>query len=71
MTSRARSGRPAKVGWQDQPDEVLAYAPAYLKCSTRQISEYCGLSKSQVWKILQESSAYPYRQMPQHGATLS
>jgi transposase len=65
VTSRARSGRPAKVGRQVQPDEVLAYALTYPKCSTRQISEHCGLSKSQVWKILQESGAYPYRPMPQ------
>ena len=59
VTSRARCGTPAKVGQQDQPDEVLAYALAYLKCSTRQISKNFGFSKSQVWKILQESGAYP------------
>ena len=55
-----QSGRPAKVGRQVQPGEVLAYALANPKCSTRQISEHCGLSKSQVWKMLQESGAYPY-----------
>ena len=66
MTSRAQSGRPAIVGRQVQPDEVLAYALAYTKNNTRQISEHCGLSKTQVSKILQESCAYPYRPMPQH-----
>ena len=39
---------------------------AYPKCNTRQISERCGLSKSEVWKILQESSSYPYRPKLQH-----
>lgn len=65
ITSRPRSGRPAKVGRQVQPDEVLAYALAYPKCSVREISQHCGLSKSQVWKILSESGAHPYRPTPQ------
>ena len=66
MISLARSGRPVKIGRQIQPDEVLAYDQAYPKCSTRHISEHCGLSKTQVWKILQESGVYPFRPTPQH-----
>ena len=39
--------------------------PGNPKCNTRQIRKHCGLSKSQVWKILQESGAYTYRPKPQ------
>ena len=71
VTSRGRSGRPAEVGRQFQPYEVLPYALAYPKCSTRYISEHCGLSKGQVWKDLtrkdlQESGGYPNRLTLKH-----
>ena len=59
MTSRARSGGPAKVGRQVQSDEALTYTLAYPICSTRHTSEHCGHSKNQVWKILRKSGAYP------------
>ena len=65
VTSPARSGRPAKVGRQVQPDEVLAYALAYPKCSTREISLHNCLSKSQDWKILSKLDAHPYQPTPQ------
>lgn len=63
VTCRARC-EPAMIGRHVQTDEVLAYALAYQKCCTREISEHCVLSKSQFWKILSELGAHPYRPKP-------
>ncbi|GBM94674.1 hypothetical protein AVEN_1795-1 [Araneus ventricosus] len=37
------------------------------KSSTKMISENCGLAKSHVWTILNESGAHPYRFTPVQG----
>lgn len=58
VTSRARCGSPTKVGQQVRRDEVLAYAVAYLKCSTREISVHYGLENPS------ELGAHPYRPIP-------
>ncbi|GBO32685.1 hypothetical protein AVEN_109493-1, partial [Araneus ventricosus] len=54
------TSRPRNVGRKVQPEDVLAYALAHPQSSTKMISENCGLSKSRVWTILNESSAHPY-----------
>ncbi|GBN78816.1 hypothetical protein AVEN_250055-1 [Araneus ventricosus] len=41
-------------------DPMIAYAPAHPQSSTKMISENCGLSKSRVWTILNESGAHPH-----------
>ncbi|GBO37938.1 hypothetical protein AVEN_39938-1 [Araneus ventricosus] len=55
------TSRPRNVGRKVQPEDVLAYALAHPQSSTKMISENCGLSKSRVWTILNESGAHPYR----------
>ncbi|GBM58433.1 hypothetical protein AVEN_63789-1 [Araneus ventricosus] len=68
MTIKPLSYRPVKVGLQVQPEDVLSpsiSALPYPTSSTREISQNCGLSKSRVWKILNELGAYPYRPTPQ------
>ncbi|GBN37733.1 hypothetical protein AVEN_155451-1 [Araneus ventricosus] len=50
-----------------QSATVLAYALAHPQSSTKMISENCGLSKSRVWTILNESGAHPYRSTPVQG----
>lgn len=42
-------------------EDVLGYTFAHPQSSVRDISEACGLSKSQVWNILHTYGAYPYR----------
>ncbi|GBL93891.1 hypothetical protein AVEN_153649-1 [Araneus ventricosus] len=64
VTSRPRVRRPRKV----QPENVLAYALAHPQSSTKMISENCGLSKSCVWTILNESGAHPCQSTPVQGA---
>ncbi|GBN51853.1 hypothetical protein AVEN_206500-1 [Araneus ventricosus] len=64
VTSRPRVRRPCNVGRKVQPEHVLAYALAHTQSSTKMISENCGLSKSRVWTILNESGAHPYRSTP-------
>ncbi|GBN60678.1 hypothetical protein AVEN_112478-1 [Araneus ventricosus] len=61
VTIRPRLRRPRNVGRKVQPEDVLAYALAHPQSSTKMISENCGLSKSRVWTILNESGAHPYR----------
>ncbi|GBL88344.1 hypothetical protein AVEN_103008-1 [Araneus ventricosus] len=56
--------RPRNVGRKVQPEDVLAYALAHPQSSMKIISENCGLSKSHVWTILNESGAHPYRSTP-------
>lgn len=60
MTSLPRSGRRDKVVKKVQPEDVLSYGFTYQNSNTRKISENCRLSKSCVWKILNELSAIPY-----------
>ncbi|GBN06591.1 hypothetical protein AVEN_226354-1 [Araneus ventricosus] len=67
VTSRHRVRRPHNVGRKVQPEDVLAYALAHPQSSTKMISENCGLSKSRVWTILNESSAHSYRSTPVQG----
>ncbi|GBN62581.1 hypothetical protein AVEN_247777-1 [Araneus ventricosus] len=59
LTSRLRVRRPRYVGRKVQPEDVLAYALSHPQSSTKMISENCGLSKSRVWTILNESGACP------------
>ncbi|GBM49772.1 hypothetical protein AVEN_60502-1 [Araneus ventricosus] len=59
--------RPLNVGRKVQPEDVLAYALAHPQRSTKMISESCGLSKSRVGTILNESGAHPYRSTPVQG----
>ncbi|GBN42430.1 hypothetical protein AVEN_273097-1 [Araneus ventricosus] len=40
---------------------------AHSQSSTKMISANCGLSKSRVWTILNESGAHPYRSTPMQG----
>ncbi|GBN26204.1 Zinc finger protein 45 [Araneus ventricosus] len=54
-------------GRKVQPEDVLAYALAHPRSSTKMISENCSLSKSRVWAILNESGAHPYRSTPVQG----
>ena len=61
VTNKAWPGRLAKVGLQDQLDEVLTYSQAYPKCSKRQINQHYVLSKSQVWKIVSKLGSHAYR----------
>ncbi|GBN36945.1 hypothetical protein AVEN_128766-1 [Araneus ventricosus] len=70
VTSRSRVQRPRNVGRKVQPEDVLAYALAHPQSSTKMISENCGLSKSCVWTILNESGAHPYRSTPVQGLML-
>ncbi|GBN11027.1 hypothetical protein AVEN_17605-1 [Araneus ventricosus] len=67
VTSRPRVRRHRNVRCKVQPEDVLAYALAHPQSSTKMISENCGLSKSRVWKILNESGAHPYRSTPVQG----
>ncbi|GBN87460.1 hypothetical protein AVEN_4265-1 [Araneus ventricosus] len=67
VTSRPRVRKPRNVGRKVQPEDVLAYALAHTQSSTKVIIENCGLSKSLVWKILNESGVHPYRCTPVHG----
>ncbi|GBM79893.1 hypothetical protein AVEN_220443-1 [Araneus ventricosus] len=62
--SRLRVRRPRNVGRKVQSEDVLAYALSHPQSSTKMISENCGLSKSRVWTILNESGAHPYRSTP-------
>ncbi|GBN00352.1 hypothetical protein AVEN_270121-1 [Araneus ventricosus] len=48
------------VGRKVQPEDVLAYALSHPQSSTKMINENCGLSKSRVLTILNESGAHPY-----------
>ncbi|GBL98658.1 hypothetical protein AVEN_19708-1 [Araneus ventricosus] len=61
MTSRPRVRRPRNVGRKVEPEDVRVYALAHLQSSAKMISGNCGLSKSRVWKILNESGVHPYR----------
>ncbi|GBM78008.1 hypothetical protein AVEN_13027-1 [Araneus ventricosus] len=70
VTSRPRVHRPRNVGRKVQPEDGLEYALAHLQSSTKitkMISENCGLSKSRVWTILNESGAHVYRSTPVQG----
>ncbi|GBM09417.1 hypothetical protein AVEN_184113-1 [Araneus ventricosus] len=60
VTSRPRVRRRRNVGRKVQPEDVLAYVLAHPQSSTKMISENCGLSKSRVWTILNESGAHPH-----------
>ncbi|GBM42919.1 hypothetical protein AVEN_239083-1 [Araneus ventricosus] len=60
VTSRPRVCRPRNVGRKVQPEDVLAYTLTHPQSSTKMISENCGLSKSRVWTILNESGAHPH-----------
>ncbi|GBL86482.1 hypothetical protein AVEN_194755-1 [Araneus ventricosus] len=64
VTSRPRVRRSRNVGRKVQHEDVLAYAVAHPQRSTKMISENCGLSKSRVWTIQNESGAHPYRSTP-------
>ncbi|GBL99494.1 hypothetical protein AVEN_68780-1 [Araneus ventricosus] len=64
VTSRPRVHRPRNVRRKVQSQDVLEYALAHPQSSTKMISENCGLSKSSVWTILNESGAQPYRYTP-------
>ncbi|GBL75688.1 hypothetical protein AVEN_154997-1 [Araneus ventricosus] len=66
-TSRPRVRRLRNVERKVQPGDVLAYALAHPQNSTKIISENCGLLKSLVWTILNESGAHPYRSTPVQG----
>ncbi|GBN31143.1 hypothetical protein AVEN_25959-1 [Araneus ventricosus] len=66
-TSRPRVRRPRNVGRKVQPEDLLAYALDHPQSSTKMISENCGLAKSRVWTILNESGAHPYRFTPVQG----
>ncbi|GBN58058.1 hypothetical protein AVEN_79745-1 [Araneus ventricosus] len=48
VTSRPRVRRPRNVGRKVQPEDVLAYALAHPRSSTKMMSENCGLSKGLV-----------------------
>ncbi|GBM49839.1 hypothetical protein AVEN_191242-1 [Araneus ventricosus] len=61
VTSRPRVCRLRNVGREVQPEDVLAYSLAHPQSSTKTISGNCGLSKSHVWTIVNESGAHPYR----------
>ncbi|GBL74619.1 hypothetical protein AVEN_235522-1 [Araneus ventricosus] len=61
VTSQPQVRRPRNVGRKVQPEDVLAYALAHPRSSTKMISENCALSKSRVWTILNESGAHPYQ----------
>ncbi|GBN61677.1 hypothetical protein AVEN_261523-1 [Araneus ventricosus] len=67
VTSRPRNRRRHNVGYKVQPKDVLVYDLAHPESSTKIISENCGLSKSHVWTILNESGAHPYRSTPVQG----
>ncbi|GBM07348.1 hypothetical protein AVEN_187887-1 [Araneus ventricosus] len=67
QTSRPRVCRPCNVGRKVQPEDVLAYTLAHPQSSTKMISENCGISKSSVRTILNESGAHPYRSTPVQG----
>ncbi|GBO11496.1 hypothetical protein AVEN_94905-1 [Araneus ventricosus] len=56
-----RVRRPRNIGRKVQPVDVLEYALVHPQSSTKMISENCGLLKSRVWTILNESGAHPYR----------
>ncbi|GBM96080.1 hypothetical protein AVEN_138620-1 [Araneus ventricosus] len=70
VTSRPRVRRPRNVGRKEQPGDVLTYAFAHPQSSTKMIIENCGLSKSRVWTILNESGAHPYRSTHVQGLLL-
>ncbi|GBM03913.1 hypothetical protein AVEN_185408-1 [Araneus ventricosus] len=70
VTNRPRVSRPRNLGRKVQTEDVLAYAIAHSQSSTKMISENCGLSKSRVWTILNESGAHPYRPTPVKGLLL-
>ncbi|GBL75647.1 hypothetical protein AVEN_154962-1 [Araneus ventricosus] len=61
------TSRPRNVARMVQPEDVPAYALALPHSSTKMISVNCGLSKSRVWTILNESGAHPYRSTPVQG----
>ncbi|GBM85728.1 hypothetical protein AVEN_163055-1 [Araneus ventricosus] len=67
VTSRPRVRRPCNVGRKAQPEDAPAYATAHPQSSTKMISENCGLSKSRVWTILNESATHSYRSTPAQG----
>ncbi|GBL90493.1 hypothetical protein AVEN_179418-1 [Araneus ventricosus] len=70
VTGRPRVRRPFNVGSKVQPEDVLAYALAHPQSSAKMISANCGISKSCVWTILNESGAHPYRSTPVQGLML-
>ena len=61
MILKSRIGRPRRVLQRVQLEDVLAYALAHPKSSTREISEHCGLTKSRASTILNEVGAHPYQ----------
>ncbi|GBN06083.1 hypothetical protein AVEN_240164-1 [Araneus ventricosus] len=67
VTNRPGVRRLRNVGLKVQPEDVLAYALPHPQSSTNMISENCGLSKSRVWTILNESGAHPFRSIPVQG----
>ncbi|GBN97264.1 hypothetical protein AVEN_75113-1 [Araneus ventricosus] len=67
VNSRPRVRRPRNVGRKVQPEDVLAYTLAHPQSSTKMIGENCGLSKTRVRTILNESGAHPYRSTPVQG----
>ncbi|GBN90446.1 hypothetical protein AVEN_19183-1 [Araneus ventricosus] len=67
VTSLPRVRRPRNVRREVQTEDVLAYALAHPQSSTNMIDENCGLSKSRVWTILNESGAHADRSTPTQG----
>ncbi|GBM07808.1 hypothetical protein AVEN_33095-1 [Araneus ventricosus] len=67
VTSRPRFRRLRNIGRKMQPEDVLAYALAHPQSSPKMVSENCGLSKSRVRTIRNESDAHPYRSTPVQG----
>ncbi|GBL77490.1 hypothetical protein AVEN_41874-1 [Araneus ventricosus] len=60
LTSRPPVRRYRNVGRKVQPEDVLAYAFAHPQSITKMIRENCVISKSRVWRILNESDADPH-----------
>ncbi|GBM56439.1 hypothetical protein AVEN_273199-1 [Araneus ventricosus] len=67
VTSRPRVRRPRNVERKVQPEDVLECALAHPQSTTKMVSESCGLPKSRVWTILNESGVHPYRSTPVQG----
>ncbi len=67
MTSRPRVRIPRNVGRKVQPEDVIAYSLAHPQRSTKIISGNCDLSKSHVWKILDDLGTHPYQSTPVQG----
>ncbi|GBM84335.1 hypothetical protein AVEN_99914-1 [Araneus ventricosus] len=70
VTSLHRVRRPPIVGRKLRPEDALACALAHPQSSTKMISENCGLSKSRVWTILNESGGQEMMRGVTRSATL-